>query len=518
MCGIAGYSCYGEYDRRLDVAITTLGLFMQDRGRQAWGWTDGKQLVKATGSIRDGWNGSFLGRFTQAALHTRQPTHGSVVKENSHPFEIGKIIGIHNGIVHNHDDLNKKYNRTFAVDSMHIFAHLDQGLPLDELRAYGAVVFWKDGKLHLGRFNNGDLNLARTETAWVFASTKTALSDALRLSGLNKNVFYYKLKEERCYVIDGEDLRVSEDIALNFGSYSKSYGTWDDYPQEGDKKYGVRTDLKEEDGWVREHNQWGGNVWRYDPSKDQRGKGKKKDKEKKSTPPTQQPLLPVGNMSTEEKIAEMVKSFAEADLKKKEPEKQRKEEPDWKCGFCDAVLRDGEKFYFTQTSELSCEDCALRFTDEMAGGPLYELPIEICKVESLMTDEDKKSGGGFNCDICDEPLEVSDEFVNTRDGQFLCLQCFAEGSGEADNREEQTDIAAAEDAYLTQQFEEAMAEAESFRKTLEAEPSNEAENLKNHGAAIPEATAVKEGQVVTSCDDDYGYMCGEFPFGNRFLN
>ena len=42
--------------------------------------------------------------------HTRLKTTGKISLDNAHPFHIGSVIGTHNGIIYNHEDIsvNKK--------------------------------------------------------------------------------------------------------------------------------------------------------------------------------------------------------------------------------------------------------------------------------------------------------------------------------------------------------------------------------------------------------------------------
>jgi hypothetical protein len=366
MCGIAGYSCYGDFDERLNIAITTLGLFMEDRGRKSWGWSDGKQVVKAVGELRSGWNDTFFG-YKQAALHTRQPTTGAVKEANSHPFQIGSIIGMHNGIVRNHDELQKKYDRKCDVDSEHIFYHINENRPLDEISAYGAIVYWKDDALYLGRFNGGDLSLAKTEKAWVFASTKSALQNSLRIAGIRKDVVYFKLKEGRLYRLEGNNLVKAG--KLPFASYCASYGTWENpngnrSGYSPNSSYSGGTGGTRYVGYVDDHEMWEDML---DASGNKIGRQRKMNGVVASSfnPATmtstpidrgkQMHLLPrapqnPAHMTVNQKIAEIV----EGSVRQREGAKNRREEPDWKCCFCSDPFVEGEPFHVVDTGEFCC--------------------------------------------------------------------------------------------------------------------------------------------------------------------
>lgn len=206
MCGIAGFVKHGESEPMLPVIMGLLGIFMQQRGTDSWGYTDGKTITKDKGWLEEGWQYNF-GLTDAAALHTRHATTGEVTAENSHPFQIGDIIGMHNGVVYNHSELNKKYKRTLAVDSMHIFAHLAENIDLSGIEAYGAIVYWKGGLVHLGRFHGGSLTVAKTTFGWLFASTKWAIEQALRFTNtLHTLQAYIEPKEGKLYVINGGNL------------------------------------------------------------------------------------------------------------------------------------------------------------------------------------------------------------------------------------------------------------------------------------------------------------------------
>jgi hypothetical protein len=416
VCGIAGYSCWNEYDSRINVALPILALAMENRGRKSWGWTDGgEEIVKSVGTISDGFNPSFFG-YKQAALHTRQPTVGDVIKENSHPFKIGNIIGMHNGCVYNHTELQQTYGRDCKVDSEHIFHHLNENISLKDIRAYGAIVFWQDGKLYLGRFNGGDLSLVRTQNAWLFASTKESLKIALQYAGLNDKHVFYKLKEDRLYRIEGDMLY--KDRELDFGSYSTvKYGTWErangftggqqgtNYPTQGT----ASTDLT---------------ITRNTPAiieaANRRLPVHYQPRQPHLVTSSGQPLiLPDDKMykSFTEKVQELV----EKALTNTE---HQHEADSWTCATCPIKIFDGEKYHITDNADIICMNCAKDRQDELSGGVLTQLPDDMGIVGTYFGTESPQE---MECDGCGDKISKDEFFVATKSKDYVCVQCFASG-------------------------------------------------------------------------------------------
>src|SRR5437867_10025519 len=150
MCGIFGFATTKKIPRAWQV-VTQLALYNESRGRQSWGITwlpkNGKtpSVEKDVGEISK--NLYRIPLLSSGILigHTRAATIGSVSKENAHPFAFtndkNTVIGVHNGGLSNHDELNAKLHRSFAVDSMHIFAHLAEERDMKEINGSGTVVF-----------------------------------------------------------------------------------------------------------------------------------------------------------------------------------------------------------------------------------------------------------------------------------------------------------------------------------------------------------------------------------------
>lgn len=235
MCGVFGWS-WNKVGRvtadvlaQRGVIISHLARSMDTRGDQSWGLyaPASGMLHKEVGSIQEASMLQFV-RQTAALGHTRFATHGTVCEKNAHPFEIGRLVGAHNGVLSNHEELNKKHTRLFRVDSMHLLAHIDADLPLDDIAGYGTLEFARRGEsaIYVGRFNGGELSVWKTDLGAVWASTIAAVHAALKAAGVGGIV--YKVEEGALYRI--EDGLVYEHKPKFFASLARrSMVTWQWY-------------------------------------------------------------------------------------------------------------------------------------------------------------------------------------------------------------------------------------------------------------------------------------------------
>lgn len=202
MCGLFGAKFQpGRIDQvRLAIVMATLADSMDSRGGDSWGVysPDGDRLIKGLGTAIGDFDAVEVAKYPTIIGHTRMGTTGENTIANAHPFFMAGrklVIGAHNGIVWNDEELNRRYNRNFEVDSMHIFQHIADELPLSEIGGYGAITYVdsdaEDDRVYMGTFNNGELAVARVydetkETIGiVWASTPEALSRALNMAKLN---------------------------------------------------------------------------------------------------------------------------------------------------------------------------------------------------------------------------------------------------------------------------------------------------------------------------------------------
>lgn len=200
MCGIAGLSLSTKSTLNAGVAAAALLNGIASRGPDATGaaWYRPEDntvaVTKVAAPVRRFLPAreAHLPAHTAAMLlHTRFATHGSVdVRHNNHPVEHGRIVGIHNGVLRNHEDLFKEAGRTALteVDSEAIMALLNSDEhPVDLLGALrgDAAIAWLDlrepGTLHLARVTGRPLHIGQTKGGSLFfASTPEAVKDAAK--------------------------------------------------------------------------------------------------------------------------------------------------------------------------------------------------------------------------------------------------------------------------------------------------------------------------------------------------
>ena len=235
MCGIFGFSRLTDVTRRM---APLLAMEMESRGKDSWGATaGGPDVFKHLGPITKSWHTfassqEFLSTWPRAIFHTRAASTGAVTLENQHPFQIEckgvTYIGIHNGIITNHEELNKKHKRSFECDSPHIFMAIAGFSPPREICGYGNIAWYtrkpnENPELHLLRFNGDNLNVARlTSGEIVFCSNKDCITKAANMAGSDiKN--FCTIDPEHQYNIgvgtseDGVSDEVYTGVKVDFG-------------------------------------------------------------------------------------------------------------------------------------------------------------------------------------------------------------------------------------------------------------------------------------------------------------
>jgi asparagine synthetase B (glutamine-hydrolysing) len=174
-----------------------LGLAMQSRGRDAWGASNGDSVIKRVGELAESWHESReeIEMWTAGIFHTRGASSGSAKKlENAHPFEYARadgdrIIGIHNGCLSNHVELDRKYNRNCDVDSMHLWMHRAEGKEWSDIEGWGNLAWWETDSrgrrlINLARFHSDALHVAQlAQGEIIFCSELPAIRTISKMLG-----------------------------------------------------------------------------------------------------------------------------------------------------------------------------------------------------------------------------------------------------------------------------------------------------------------------------------------------
>ncbi|HEU5066008.1 MAG TPA: hypothetical protein VFT86_09085 [Gaiellaceae bacterium] len=203
MCGIAGYSLQraSRIDRTLAAQALLAGI--AERGADAVGYayrppagafnvhkqrSGASQLLERI---------SVPGEATQVLIHVRDYTKGHPrIAANNHPVRHGAVIGVHNGIILNDEEIFARHGferqePEMTVDTEAIFALVDEyGLSRDafeELTGSMATA-WFDERLtdtmFIARGVGRPLWLGEGKHEAFFASTKDALEITERYLGL----------------------------------------------------------------------------------------------------------------------------------------------------------------------------------------------------------------------------------------------------------------------------------------------------------------------------------------------
>ena len=194
MCGIAGYSLDNEsrIDRTLAAQALLAGI--AERGADAVGYAYRDDGAPVTVVKRRSGASALLeelripDRATQALVHVRDYTKGHPsIEANNHPIRHGAVVGIHNGIILNDEEIFAEHGfhraePQMTVDSEAIFALAElaesRAQALERLRGTMASA-WVDERrpdlLFVARAVGRPLWLGRGRHETFFASTRDAL-------------------------------------------------------------------------------------------------------------------------------------------------------------------------------------------------------------------------------------------------------------------------------------------------------------------------------------------------------
>jgi glucosamine 6-phosphate synthetase-like amidotransferase/phosphosugar isomerase protein len=203
VCGIAGYSLTDSTGLERTLAAQALLAGIAERGADAVGYayrspgepvTVHKQRSGASELLDQV---SIPASATEALVHVRDYTKGHpTIAANNHPIRHGPVVGVHNGIIFNDDELLAEHGCARAepgmtVDSEAILALAahSEGVAeaLEGLRGSMAAA-WLDERLeqtlYAARGVGRPLWLGRSRQGTFFASTRLALEVVERFLGL----------------------------------------------------------------------------------------------------------------------------------------------------------------------------------------------------------------------------------------------------------------------------------------------------------------------------------------------
>jgi glucosamine--fructose-6-phosphate aminotransferase (isomerizing) len=202
MCGIAGYSLAPDSPVDRTVAGRALLAGIAERGADAVGFAYRSELAVTIHKQRSGASALVEHIFvpaeaTQLLVHVRDYTkgHPSLVA-NNHPIRHGAVVGVHNGVIVNDDELFsaleiERAEPEMTVDSEIIFALAEQsrgrtGRALERLVGSMATAWLDEGRpeLLLARGMGRPLWIGTIAGALFFASTRHALELVEQYGGL----------------------------------------------------------------------------------------------------------------------------------------------------------------------------------------------------------------------------------------------------------------------------------------------------------------------------------------------
>jgi glucosamine 6-phosphate synthetase-like amidotransferase/phosphosugar isomerase protein len=202
MCGIAGYCLTADSDVDRTLAAQALLAGIAERGADAVGYAYRNGGRICVHKQRSGAS-ALLDRIeipqsaTQVLLHVRDYTKGHPrIEANNHPLRHGSVVGVHNGIILNDEEVFAEHGFERAapgmtVDSEAIFALAElansDARALEELRGSMATA-WMDerrhGEIFCARGVGRPLWIGASKHATFFGSSKLALHVVERYTGM----------------------------------------------------------------------------------------------------------------------------------------------------------------------------------------------------------------------------------------------------------------------------------------------------------------------------------------------
>jgi len=241
MCGIFGVVQQNDFldEKKLKKAVETLFILSESRGKEASGYAiiNKEQILvfksplPASNTIKskeftDIFKSFHSGNFCMIG-HSRLVTNGyEHFNQNNQPFVKNDIVGIHNGIIVNIEDLWKKYSteeRLTELDSEIIPTIIRTKLSSGEIMSealqilyseiYGMTsiaLLFADSKNLILATNNGSLYYISTTDLFVFASEKYILQQFIAQNQLDSQLEIKHLSPNYFLSVHTEKLTISE--------------------------------------------------------------------------------------------------------------------------------------------------------------------------------------------------------------------------------------------------------------------------------------------------------------------
>tara|TARA_R100000742_G_C4274664_1_gene94754 strand:- start:227 stop:1261 length:1035 start_codon:yes stop_codon:yes gene_type:complete len=256
MCGLVGFS--GKADTSVLKALHLLA-DNDSRGGHSTGMFVNNKIYKTLDEsmniypmLKTNVTGSVL------IGHTRYGTHGANTTENAHPFQHKGIIGAHNGVLDNYEEVGKKFNiKKTAVDSEMIIKVLGETKDATKLGLFGgtkAVLYTAgDNRLYAYRHNN-PLFYLRTENGTYFSSLREGLENLTKrardVKECEKNRVYVWEEGEliKTIKVKHKPIPAAKTINTNWQSYG-NYNNMDRYAIPSHSSIYNQANLWDKDDW-----------------------------------------------------------------------------------------------------------------------------------------------------------------------------------------------------------------------------------------------------------------------------
>jgi glucosamine 6-phosphate synthetase-like amidotransferase/phosphosugar isomerase protein len=194
MCGIAGYSLSSESSVDRTLAAQALLAGIAERGADAAGYAHRNGCAEVSVHKQRSGASALIQQVelpqetTQVLVHVRDYTKGHpTIESNNHPIRHGSVVGVHNGVIVNDDELMaangfERAHPDMTVDSEAIFALAEladsRAEVLEQLKGSMATA-WMDerrpGLVFAARAVGRPLWAAWARQEFFFASTREAL-------------------------------------------------------------------------------------------------------------------------------------------------------------------------------------------------------------------------------------------------------------------------------------------------------------------------------------------------------